>query len=433
MRMNNKLIHRFACVLLCALWPFATVAQAASINAASCNASDVQNAISAANPGDTINVPRGSCSWQKLTVAKPVTLNGAGQGVTTIALGTSSSALAITKQTTGVIRIQNFTFTLTNSKQTPHAVTVGGPWPTGQPVIFQNNTITLSNADFLTVLSAGGVIFSRITVTGGWGDTLVTGKDASNNSGSWTSPSSLGAKDTTGYKNIYIEDSTFKGGNISDCDDNCRMVLRYSTMNDSTGFNSHGYDTSPWGMRHFEIYNNTFHNSCSENGTCSSQNNINQMIWIRGGTGVVYNNWMANNSNGYWGTKPQVRISGRAYAEPSLIGVSCTSLTYPQPRQPGQGYETSRITDPIYFWGNTGPTWAVSVTDEYTWSNTCSNHSWSEFFQWDRDAINKSMRGGTPKPGYTPYTYPHPLTQGTASSPSPATPAAPTNLTAIPK
>jgi hypothetical protein len=36
--------------------------------------------------------------------------------------------------------------------------------------------------------------------------------------------------------------------------------------------------------------------------------------------------------------------------------------------------------------------------------------------------------GGSPKPGYTAYTYPHPLAQGSASS---SAPAAPSNLSAI--
>jgi hypothetical protein len=408
----------------------------AQVNAASCSNTDVQNAINSASAGQTVNIPAGSCSWSNVSLAKAITLNGAGQGVTNIDLGAGGSAFKISKQTGGVTRIQHLTFTVSNNMQTPHAVTVGGPWPNGQPVIFQNLTITLNNADFVTVMTPGGVIFSHMIFNGTWGSTLFTGKDVTDNA-SWSSPDTMGTRDTTGFANVYIEDNTFNGGTITDCDDGCRAVVRHNVGNDSGGFNSHGEDSSPIGMRHFEIYGNSFllpDTSCP-GGSNTSPSNINQFVWIRGGTGVIYNNKFDHLSTSCWGTKPEIKLSNRG-AEDDRPQGTCSATHYPVPHQLGQNNNgSSDFTDPIWFWGNSGS--VVAVSGSWAWNNPCS-FNWNTFFQWGRDGMNTNVAnivlgitggtvtglGGSAKPGYSAYTYPHPLIGGSSSN----APAAPTNL-----
>ena len=82
----------------------------AQVNALTCNSNDVQNAINTATAGQTVNVPAGNCSWglNGVTLNKAITLNGAGQGATNITL-TDHPSLAITKQASGIVRIQNMT------------------------------------------------------------------------------------------------------------------------------------------------------------------------------------------------------------------------------------------------------------------------------------------------------------------------------------
>ena len=93
-------------------------------------------------------------------------------------------------------------------------------------------------------------------------------------------------------------------------------------------------------------------------------------------------------------------------------------------------------TDPIWIWGNTGQS-VVNVETAWSWGNPCG-FDWNTFFQWWRDAVNTSLPnptvlphegggvsglGGTPKPGYTPYTYPHPLRSSPPAATQRATPS----------
>ena len=63
---------------------FAVKTHAATVTAASCNASDVQTAVNSASNGDTVMIP--ACSqtnWSStVTITKGITLQGAGQGQT---------------------------------------------------------------------------------------------------------------------------------------------------------------------------------------------------------------------------------------------------------------------------------------------------------------------------------------------------------------
>jgi hypothetical protein len=73
---------------------------------------------------------------------------------------------------------------------------------------------------------------------------------------------------------------------------------------------------------------------------------------------------------------------------------------------------------PLYLWNNTanGSSVGMVVTNG-------ANH-----VQANRDYFNN---GSTPKPGYSPYTYPHPLQSGGTAPPPTSAPAAPTNVRVI--
>ena len=190
------------------------------------------------------------------------------------------------------------------------------------------------------------------------------------------------------------------------------MRVTHNTLTYSS-FNTHGYATSSQGVRHFEVYNNRF---IHDGGTAQIANQ-NWAIWIRGGTGVIFNNQIDNIAGSYWGDKAELKLTIRGAEDVRPQG-SCANVSYPVPRQLGQNHNGSGyFTDPIYVWGNKG---SLAISDGWNWGNPCG-FSWGTFFQWGRDAIN-NQSSGTGKPGYSPYTYPHPLLSGSGQvKPNPPT------------
>jgi hypothetical protein len=278
-------------------------------------------------------------------------------------------------------------------------------------------------------------------------------KDANGaaNPTSWSSASTMGNSDTTGLNNFYFENNdvhAFMG--FSDVDDMSRSVFRYNFFN-NTGGASHGADTSSYGMRHLEVYNNLgVFNSYTDGSTA----NMDCWWFIRGGTFVWYNNIFPQVTSQDWGTKGDIKLSienlqrnaGPAACWPALSG-SCTSATagqyYPAPRQTGMGRVTGSGTDglgrstdaytyvgdsePAYIWNNkrsSGGSYAtatIAVNDGLGAGSDCGNmsacDSTANYIVANRDYFNTTT---TAKAGYTAYTYPHPLASG--SSPAPAVP-----------
>ena len=120
----------------------------------------------------------------------------------------------------------------------------------------------------------------------------------------WNVISSMGASpdatglnngDPTGTLDTYVENCLFQYMDLycADFGDNSRAVVRYCTLNNAT-LGSHGQESSTWGCRHWEIYNNTFNYSSS--GTAFGGHpyplNLNAWIVVRGGTGVITDNVM---------------------------------------------------------------------------------------------------------------------------------------------
>ena len=82
----KKLLIGFAILLVMCGYSYA-----ATVEADSCSLAHVQAAHDAADRGDTVTVPAGSCTWSSyLSITKSITLQGAGAGVTTITTGFSA-------------------------------------------------------------------------------------------------------------------------------------------------------------------------------------------------------------------------------------------------------------------------------------------------------------------------------------------------------
>ncbi len=390
-------------------------ATAATTTAASCQEAAVQSAINAAGTGDTIVVPAGSCTWtSQLTIpsTKGIHLHGQAKGAVTIAHSAGAISLINASLNTAFnLEISNLTFmpgSASSSSGAVHYIDVNG---TGKPGLVHDNYFRAVNfsVDCIRWESNGGVIwnnkFESIDADGA-GSGCIQIKNPNLTTG-WTTDSTMGMADTNGTTNVYIETNVFNNIFLQaiDTDDNMRTVIRYNAFNNS-GFASHGADTSPVGARHFEIYNNTFVFSLAPAGGFNYPFNLNWWVYWRGGTGIVTDNVMPDLVSTMWGTKPKVALIVQNVRRNS--GPYPCWKAYPAPHQVGQSFASGKpVTDPIYIWNNTGAASQVPGIMDYNPDECGSGVTSAQFIQSGRDFVV-----GTAKPGYTKYTYPHPLTNG---------------------
>jgi len=375
---------------------------AATINAASCSQGDVQSAINSAANGDVVLVPPGNCTWNSLSISKGIHLKGAGVGSSNITLAGSGTLSA---NANGSLEISGFRFIKSGSAI---AWYIYGS-QNGKVALFHDNQINLLSGYFLQWSSNNGVFYRNTANCTGGSEIVIRHvvEPYASAMASWTSPDTIGSRDSNGINNLYIEDNVFNNctAGAFDMDNGSRSVIRYNVFNMSS-YNSHGFATSPVGSRHFEIYNNQFNYS-------DANVNQNWQIWVRGGTGVVFNNHIQDIRGQMWGNKTEVLLTVRAASDGGgqYPGGCCT--TWPCIRQLGQNHDGSRqFTDPIRFWNNSG---SYAVAANQSWG-TCGGPA-NEFIQNGRDYLMDS-----PRPNYTPYTYPHPLTAGSGGAPPASVP-----------
>jgi hypothetical protein len=252
--------------------------------------------------------------------------------------------------------------------------------------------------------------------------------DEVNNTNSWTTLSTMGAADTIGENNFYVEDDDFHAWlNAFDQGDNGRMVVRYSALHDSA-FGTHGADTGPYGQRHFEVYNNTFLRHIYSDGSSFP---LPRWFYIRGGTYAVHDNVFTVSPDGNDYPDPvldMTHMSLQRNAGPNPCwGADIPGIQYNAPRQVGFGRVTGAAgndptgvyvgdSEPAYIWNNTGAVLGIGISD--FGGVECTNPDSSvDYIILDRDYFV-----GTAKPSYTAFTYPHPLRSGESGSPQAGSP-----------
>lgn len=259
---------------------------------------------------------------------------------------------------------------------------------------------------------------------------------------SWSTPSTMGSADTTGRSNFYVEYSDFHGWihTLTDIDANARMVLR-QCMCDHCGVGGHGYDTGPFGPRHWEFYDNVFFWEMGVLGYDSDFDGVGDSplpplahVNLRGGTGVILDNYFSDlNSGPYWGSPAEIKFGVWGlklwiHSSPTPNQYSAddgSAHEYPMPRQmfygwvdgtglDGQGNAFSQPdgydpipvgeSEPGYIDGNTCPNGlAVGLTSGQDWGGMLTPDNVSDYLQAGRDWILGA------KPGYAKKTDPHPL------------------------
>ena len=281
-------------------------AKGQTINAASCNGSDVQTALnSVTSSTTTVNIPAGTCTWNTeisftvpsgsttLSILGAGSLTTTGGGDVTVIVDGISATDAVLNITPGgsstYLRVAGLTFQgsgaggnknhgfleingVSNSVRVDHshfndttypggataALSVGGVYGVTDHNIFDLGDGTEVN----------GVVISYPD-SGGFGDA------------NWAAATSLGSSSFA-----FVENNTFNGGAANDCQHGGKFVIRYNTLNDSaiqthpTGGAGRGR-----GCRAWEFYENTL----------SAPNSSPQFngFFLSSGTGVSWGNTAA--------------------------------------------------------------------------------------------------------------------------------------------
>lgn len=360
----------------------------------SADASSLSTCISSSSAGDTINVAAGTFALGSVSFTGR---NVIGAGSSTSGTVISSGTFNITKHASQYTRLSGFRFTDLASKQ----IDVAGS-ASSKPFIIDHSYFQSSSSNassFIKINVNGGLLYANQFVL-----TPHTNADifSIQTNDTWTEDPTIGSDDTTGERNIYIEDNTFDGFDCCgpDGDVRARLVIRYNTFTDSTivlHSGSPADTTSGGGHRHTEFYGNKF-------VRISNSAPLNYWIKYRGGTGVVANNAMDRAQSPDGSTYPN--------KSPIEMALNCPmSLDYPQGFQVGQISATPDSTPdkPLLIFGNVagpnsnGPGSAefLGITGGTGGGGSCDDPQ--DYIQLNRDYRLTNFWS------WTAYTCPHPL------------------------
>ena len=297
-------------------------AHAATYTAATCAESDVANAVAKTANGDTVSIP--SCSsgvtWTTgLTVTTGITIQGQGAGSTVIIDGTSkgnsscggtTSLIQFSVTSNVPLRLTGMTITgmpaAYNCGESANHISIGSSshqvridHMTINPTVTAVNVCcdTWGVADHNTINDSAGVFAFGIhheswQGVGGYGDN------------SWAQADTFGQAGA-----FYIENNTFNFNSDPNFPVGCfdsemggRVVFRFNTGCPFVG--AHGLDSSGRlrSIRAFEIYNNAFV-SVPVSGNVP---NMYTAIFLRGGTGKIFNNTFADSGTAQYVTLSQL-------------------------------------------------------------------------------------------------------------------------------
>lgn len=386
----------------------------ATISAPNASLASVQVAVNSAADGDTVLVPAGSAVWlSALNVSKGVQVVGAGIDKTVITTGAGGALVNLTPNGKHA-QLSGFTFNDVSSPDHFNGLLVindGVNWRvcSNKFNLFFTGIHTLNDTcygliDHCTFLqlaangSANGVVMS------GTGD----------GTSSWDRAAAWG---TTNY--VYIEDCAFgylnPGNGAYDAYGGARYVFRHNSVT-NTWVNHHGCDSGGYRSTHsFEIYNNLL----------TSTINLAWFFEFRGGSGTIFSNACVTSSSANNTILLRCYRVFNTYSPwGSVTGFNPydgnTDLTgYPALDQPGRTSPTTFLAGksvqslaPIYCWGNVfnGAAMAASAGN---YANAFGGGSEAQLIQANRDYFSN-----TPKPGYVPLSYPHPLAIGVVPGPS---------------
>ncbi len=390
---------------------FSALGHGEIITAASCSRADVGQAVDRAVAGDEVVIPAQTCDWTStLRIPRPITLRGADRAGTVIRDGVPKDApdpnalfLFLVEDVPGV-RLSTLTIEglAEDTANNNHG-----------HVRFQGN-VADSRVDHVTFrgLKNAGVTFAghpsgvvdHCSFDGDHEEAVWVSHESWDGGGygdsSWASPPTLGGADAVYVEDCEVIDRATNGAGALVLLSGGRGVLRHSLVtNDGVyvaGTESSGRFRSG---RHVEIYANRF--------VTTGQFGA---VELGGGTGVVFDNVF----EGPFSSLVRLRV-GRSQGAFTPWGRCNGAGAFDQNSQPsgyacldqvgrGEGALVSgdtpgpmrwpqQVLDPVRLWGNetdAGVPLVTVVTPTVI-------------------AAGRDYLEGTPRPGYQPFTYPHPL------------------------
>lgn len=379
-----------------------SAAVSGTVSASTCSLTHVNTAINSAASGDTVVVPPGQCIWTSTLIVpdnKKITLMGSGVDSTMIINSGSGPTVDLGRSGS---RLTGFAFLFSGSGFGVNAY--GNGWRVDH-CRFESDAARVAVQARGTSSHPGpqGLVDNctfknmRVAVLG----------DASLLAHSlWAQSYNFGSE-----KAVYVEDCEFTRtihGNSMDSNYGGSYVFRHNTVNDST-VEAHSLQGTHRASRTWEIYSNTF-------------NQVSRSMWapffMRGGTGVVFNNVVT----GTW-TSPAIVLDNIRTFESAGEGGKCDGSSAWDGNAESNGYpcrdQIGRSTD-AWLWTSGNPYPPQELAAAYFWNNTHSGNNLSVIIHNNTGVHIKAGRdfyNNTPKPGYTPLAYPHPLRAQDGSAP----------------
>ncbi len=264
--------------------------------------------------------------------------------------------------------------------------------------------------DHCSVPNGGGFIFIR--------------DNPSARPNSWHRPMSWGTK-----RAVYIEDCNLSAPRpimgvwgVTDGDNGARFVVRHCTLNNMP-FGTHGADSQPLengqNPNHSNLQAEIMHNTFSVTGA------LDTFFILRGGSATIFDNTLTGSGDGFMNTMTKTSF----YRATEGNGVCPVDRTYPADylgtQQPGCGVVDAPGQDPK---NPTEPWGSVPI---YSWGNKLNVPIvWGEVGSSQWVSQNRDFFIGKARPGYTEFTYPHPL-QGVGNNQA-GRPLPPANLRIAP-
>jgi hypothetical protein len=456
-----------AALVLVAL--FSPQASAGIINVASCAQAAVQAAVNNASDGDIVNIPAGSCTWASHVgfENKNITIQGAGIGQTLITREGGDNGYIfyaiISNAGKGAFRISGMTLAgnvatsiIYVTSATLAAVTAG-KWrvdhihfnfPTGQRSGVHTAGVNYGLVDHNRFDFRDGVAIRQANGLGRecYDSGFPLSGDLQNQE-----PLGLGTD-----RFLFVEDNEFVSNDnrpVIAYDSSAgggRLVFRKNTVTGGFFYN-HWTRGCEMAAQVMEIYGNTFIGTTAYGAPAS----IGYPIRLEAGTGVIFNNAAVNFRIG--SNVPYVILDDRRADKSEVSGWlgGCDGTKshdgnagdpaapgWPCLGQIGRSYGKSlaqiRAGDkpasaPLYLWNNGEDTSCTSGTCPNTWGVWATPAAYIRNTPHPNGEIDYSDNN-TPMPGYSPFTYPHPLATGSSGSGSGSStaPAPPTNVRVVP-